>query len=114
MIIYFLHWIRAESQRDEALSNLIDSQETLEEYQKKTKDKVKKVCVTDTKNQDGIYHQCFLFCNILSISNGFLSSNLYSLNKLECFYLILNCAFMSLNKFESFIIIFQSILHKTV
>lgn len=34
---------RAEVQRDEALQNFIEAQETLEDYQKKAKDKTRKV-----------------------------------------------------------------------
>lgn len=34
---------RAEVQRDEALQNFIDAQETLEDYQRKAKDKTRKV-----------------------------------------------------------------------
>lgn len=40
--------IRAEVQREEALQNFIDAQETLEDYQRKAKDKARKV---------NIYHE---------------------------------------------------------
>lgn len=46
MTLFYI--IRAEVQREEALQNFIDAQETLEDYQRKAKDKARKV---------NIYHE---------------------------------------------------------
>ena len=39
----YIYDFRADSQRDEALQNLLESQETLEDYQKKTQERIRKV-----------------------------------------------------------------------
>ena len=39
----YIYNFRADSQRDEALQNLLESQETLEDYQKKTQERIRKV-----------------------------------------------------------------------
>ena len=35
---------RLETQRDEALQNFLEAQDTLEDFQKKTKERLKQVC----------------------------------------------------------------------
>lgn len=53
MTLFYI--IRAEVQREEALQNFIDAQETLEDYQRKAKDKARKV---------NIYHEDMIHCII--------------------------------------------------
>ena len=64
MTLFYI--IRAEVQREEALQNFIDAQETLEDYQRKAKDKARKV---------NIYHEDMIHYIIRYTLNLYQKSN---------------------------------------